>query len=74
MMITVIIRAITIIIVIIIIIIIIILISSFKKSLPVCVKLRAILASGVFPKVVPAEIQDGLLLEVSLLLRVHQST
>ena len=73
MMITVIIIAITIIIVIII-IIIITLISSFKKILPVCVKLKAILASGVFPKAVPAEIPDGLLLEVSLLLRVHQST
>ena len=59
---------------IIIVIIIIILITSFKKSLPVCVKLKAILASGVFPKAVPTEIQDGLLLEVSLLLRVHQST
>ena len=62
MMITVIIIAITIIIV-----IIIILISSLKTILPVCVKLKAILASGVFPKAVPAEIQDGLLLEVSLL-------
>ena len=69
MMTTVIIIAITIITV-----IIIILISSSKKSLPVCVKLKAILASGVFPKAVPTEIQDDLLLEVSLLLRVHQST